>query len=128
MGRLVQLAAGTLAMHLALGSSFRSGANSDTNHSDYRDFYYFGLDDDAVCLSSVGGMDQRHTRGVAGNMLLDFGYQFLRSQSKSNRCRSAGDGIGVLRDLGRALPNEQSDLTTRLSAFQANNVRAAVFL
>jgi len=42
MGRLVQLAAGTLAMHLALGSAFRSGANSDTNHSDYRDFYYFG--------------------------------------------------------------------------------------
>src|ERR1039458_10845425 len=73
-------------------------------------------------------MDQRHTRGVAGNMPLDFGYQFLSSQSKSNRCRSAGDGIGVLRDLGSAPPNEQSDLRTRLSAFQANNVRAAVFL
>jgi hypothetical protein len=60
-------------------------------------------------------MDQRHTRGVAGNMPLDFWYQFLSSQSKSNRCRSAGDGIGVLRDLGSAPPNEQSDLRTRLT-------------
>jgi len=69
-------------------------------------------------------MDQRHTRGVAGNMLLDFGYRFLSSQSKSNRCRSAGDDIGVLRDLGRALPNEQSDLTTRL----LDAIRLALFL
>jgi len=64
-------------------------------------------------------MDQRHTRGVARNMPLDFGYQFLSSQSKSNRSRSAGDGIGVLRDLGSAPPNEQSDLTTRLIVHSA---------
>src|ERR1022692_3564693 len=37
-------------------------------------------------------MDQRHTRGVAGNMPLDFGYQFLSSQNKSNHCRSTRSG------------------------------------
>jgi SPW repeat. len=31
MGRLVQLAAGNLAMHLTLGSAIRSGLNFDTN-------------------------------------------------------------------------------------------------
>jgi hypothetical protein len=42
MGGLVQLAVGNLAMHLPLGSASRSGANSDANQGDYRDFDYFG--------------------------------------------------------------------------------------
>ena len=59
-------------------------------------------------------MGQRHTRSVADNMLLDFGYQFLSSQSNFCRCWSAGNRIGVLRDLGSTPPIEQSKLRTRV--------------
>jgi len=40
-------------MHLALGSAIRSGANSDTNRGDFRDFDYLCRGGDAVFLSSM---------------------------------------------------------------------------
>lgn len=75
MGRLVQVVAGILALHFALGTAIRAGAKSNTNRGDYRDRDCVCREDDAVLLSSVGGMDQRHTRSMAGNMPLDFEYQ-----------------------------------------------------
>ena len=44
----MQLAAGHLVMHLAMGSAFQSGANSDTSHSNFRTFAYFDRGGDAV--------------------------------------------------------------------------------
>ncbi len=71
----MQLAAGILAMHLTLGSAIRSGAHSDTNRRDYRHFACFCRADDAVFLSNMGGMDQRHNRSVAGSKPLGSEYQ-----------------------------------------------------
>lgn len=102
MGRLVQLAAGHLAVHLALGSAFQSGANSDTSHSNFRTFDYFGRGGDAVNFLRMGGMDQRHTWGVADNMSLDSGYQCFISQDKFCHCWPLGGGIGALRVLASA--------------------------
>lgn len=102
MGRLVQLAAGDLAMHLALGPAFQSGVNSDTSHSDFRTFDYFGRGGDAVNLLRMGGMDQCHPWGVADNMPLGSGNQCFSRQDKFCRCWPLGGGIGVLRVLGSA--------------------------
>ena len=42
MGGLVQLDAGDLAVHLALGFTIRFGANGDANRGDFWDINYFG--------------------------------------------------------------------------------------
>jgi hypothetical protein len=103
-------------MHFTLDAAIRSGASSNTNHGDYRDFDYFGGSRDAICLSSVGRVDQCDPRNVAGYMSLGSGYQFVSNQSKSNCCRAAGLGVGDLRALGSAPPIEQSNLRTHVLA------------
>jgi hypothetical protein len=102
MGRLVQLATGHLAMHLALGPAFQSGVNSDTSHSDFRTFDYFDRGIDAVNFLRMGGMDQRHTWSVADNMPVDSGNQCFIGQNKFCRCWPLGDGVGALRVLASA--------------------------
>jgi len=77
MGRLVQLAAWPLVVHLTMGSSVRSRLNCYANSSDLRSFGNLGRIAHAYRLSLMGGMDQRHTWSMADCMPWDCWHQLI---------------------------------------------------
>jgi hypothetical protein len=71
-------------------------------------------------------MDHRRPRSVAGNMPLDFGYQFVGGQDQFSRGWAAGDGTGVLRNLASAPPIERSELRHGFSDYLTSKALAAL--